>query len=83
MLESRRDSIYYRYCIEKETVFIKYLIAKYEDGIHEILMPAFNPVLLIFKVLHQFKMFPNLPELKKVDFSTIPVWRRIEVALAH
>jgi hypothetical protein len=47
----------------------------------EVLMPSFNPPLLTLRVLHKFKIFKHIDELKKYKFDNIGDWSRIEAAL--
>ena len=57
---------------------IESLIRAYRTVLEDVLMIGFNPILLSLRVFHTFKVFPNIPELRDVNFSTIPAWATIE-----
>lgn len=57
------------------------LIAEYGDVFEDLLTVAANPILLTLRVFHAFRLFPKIPELRDVDFSTIPAWAKIEKRL--
>ena len=57
---------------------IESLIRAYRTVLGDVLMIGFNPILLSLRVFHVFKVFPNIPELRDVNFSTIPAWATIE-----
>jgi hypothetical protein len=46
-----------------------------------VLMAAYNPPFMTLKVLHKFGVFAQINELRKYDFSNIPLWQKSEVAL--
>ena len=54
------------------------LIETYRTVFDDLLMVSFNPVLLSLRVFHAFQLFPNIPELRNVNFSNIPAWTIIE-----
>jgi len=56
---------------------------EFPDVLPESLMYACNAALLILRVLHKFRMHPQLPELKRLKWSGIPAWTIIEKSLAH
>jgi hypothetical protein len=60
---------------------IEGLHARHRPAFHELLMAAFNPVLLTLRVLDHFGQFPRADVLRHVNFSEIPLWRKIEAAL--
>lgn len=57
---------------------IQSLIRAYRAVFQDVLMIGFNPILLSLRVFHAFKFFPNIPELRDVNFSTVPAWATIE-----
>ena len=54
------------------------LVAAYRPVFKDLLMVAANPILLTLRVFHPFRLLPNIPELRDVDFSAIPAWAAIE-----
>lgn len=54
------------------------LVAAYSAVFEDLLMVAVNPILLTLRVFHAFPLFPDIPELRAVDFSAIPAWATIE-----
>lgn len=54
------------------------LVAAHRAVFENLLLVAANPILLILRVFHAFRLFPNIPELRDVNFSAIPAWAAIE-----
>jgi hypothetical protein len=54
------------------------LINEFQKVFQEILSYGCNPPFLILRVLHRFDHHPKLGALRKIDFSPIPAWSRIE-----
>ncbi|MDD9996693.1 MAG: hypothetical protein OXQ89_03005 [Rhodospirillaceae bacterium] len=57
---------------------ISSLIETYRTVFNNVLMVSFNPVLLSLRVFDAFQLFPNILELRNVNFSNIPAWAIIE-----
>jgi hypothetical protein len=51
---------------------------KFQDVLDELLYYACNPPLLTLRVLHKFGYHPRLSALKKLDWSRIPGWTKID-----
>jgi hypothetical protein len=64
-----------------DIVAIRDIILRYEPTLHQLPSLAFNPGLLILRVLVPFKMFPIHPELKRFEFQGSAAWRKIEPLL--
>lgn len=63
-----------------------------QDALHElaknnkkllgdVLSAAYNPPIIILKVLHKFDMFSKIDKLRAYRFDHVPIWGRIETAL--
>ena len=57
------------------------LLERHRAAFRELLMAAYNPVILTLRVLNHFGQFPVTPRVAEMDFSSIPVWERIAAAL--
>jgi hypothetical protein len=67
--------------VGRDGIEIDRLCNEFRDVLPDSLVFACNPALLILKVLHKFRMHPQLSELKKVKWSAIPAWVTIEKSL--
>lgn len=47
----------------------------------DVLSAAYNPPILILKVLHKFDLFSKIDKLRAYRFDHVPIWNRIEAAL--
>lgn len=65
----------------RDRYMIDALVANHRRLFEDLLMVSINPILLSLRVFHAFRLFPNIPELRKVDFSKIPAWATIETFL--
>ena len=54
------------------------LVCTYREVFDNLLMVSFNLALLSLRVFHVFRLFPNILELRDVNFSDIPAWATIE-----
>ena len=69
------------FCAEPDRRAIDETLRLYKPACEALIEPAFNPVFLVLRVLHKFDLFPKIPELRKLNFSVMPIWREIEAAL--
>jgi hypothetical protein len=67
--------------VRRNGIEIDRLCNEFRDVLGDSLVFACNPALLILRVLHKFRMHPQLSELKKLKWSTIPAWETIEKSL--
>jgi hypothetical protein len=56
-------------------------VGRYSRTLHDLPSVAFNPGLLILRVLVKFRMFPAVPELRRFDFAGAKAWTNIEPML--
>jgi hypothetical protein len=75
------DGLGGRIDLQHDARVIKDLLTRHRPAFRELLMPAFNPILLTFRVLDHFGQFPAAKALDGVDFSSIPAWRKTDAAL--
>lgn len=66
---------------ENEQVVLKKVARESSSLMAEVMMAAYNPPILILKVLHTFDLFTKIDVLRKFDFSQIPLWPKIALAL--
>ena len=67
--------------LESEPEILRSCVQKRQSVLSDVLMAAYNPPLLMLRVLHRFGIFAQLPSLKRYRFDAIPAWRQIEKAL--
>ena len=58
------------------------IVKRYRDDIYLLPSLAFNPGLLILRVLVKFGMFPLVPELRRFSFQGAKAWDKIKPVLA-
>jgi hypothetical protein len=61
-----------------EKARLNQLVASSAPVLSNVLMAAYNPPLLILRVLHNFNLFKKIAGLRKVQFDNIPVWKEIQ-----
>lgn len=57
------------------------LLTKIKPSLSGILPYATNPSLIILRVMHKFPSYPMIPEMKKIAFDQIPIWKKISKLL--
>lgn len=66
---------------DNERQNIDSLILEYPEILPQLVVFSCNPALIILRVLHTFKYHPNLKDLKRLDWNSVPVWATIERSL--
>jgi hypothetical protein len=67
--------------LENEQYLLDEILVRRRELLSNILMAAYNPPILILRVLHKFEMFTQLDALRKYRFDAIPLWQKIDAAL--
>lgn len=67
--------------LERDAKAIEKIVASHPDALSDMLMVSCNVALLILRVLHKFDVHPQLAVLKKVNWSGVRQWAKIEQAL--
>ena len=62
----------------KDASAIAALCAEYPNALHDALMMHSNAALLVLRVLHKFRIHPQLKALKRLDWSAIEAGAKIE-----
>lgn len=58
--------------------FIRDVVESYFEECTISFICGYNPPYALMKLLHKFKMFPIVPQLKRIDLSGVPAWQEIE-----
>ncbi len=64
-----------------ERTYLNAFVESNRGVISGVLMAAFNPAILILRVLHRFDRHVKIPPLKNYRLDRIPAWTRIQKAL--
>jgi hypothetical protein len=66
---------------ENERLVLDDLARENRDILSEVLMAAYNPPILILRVLHKFGLFTQIDALRKYKLDNIALWRKMEKVL--
>jgi hypothetical protein len=80
-LNSRGDDGGFKVDSGRDKEMIRDVIHRYAPILHQLPSLAFNPGLIILRVLVPFKIFPIHPELRRFNFQEAAAWRKIEPLL--
>lgn len=54
------------------------ILKNHRSSFEGLMMVAFNSIFISFWLLDGFDLFPRIPPIRKVDFSNIPLWKKVE-----
>lgn len=70
---------------QNDGVALKLILEEHSSSFDGLMMVTFNAILISFRLLDEFNLFPKIPPLRDVNFDNIPLWSKVKenLKLSH